>query len=42
MRTTVSELGKRLRRRVAAAERDPVTQEFVRRAFRGTATEGSA
>ena len=42
IRNTIDELGKRLRRRLAAAEADPVLQEFMRRTFNGTDTEGSA
>jgi hypothetical protein len=38
----VDELGKRLRRRIAAAEDDSALQEFLRRVFRGTDVEGSA
>jgi hypothetical protein len=42
MRKMVDELGKRLRRRIAAAEDDSALQEFLRRVFRGTDVEGSA
>jgi hypothetical protein len=36
IRNTVDELSKRLRRRLALAEADPVLQEFMRRSFNGT------
>jgi hypothetical protein len=42
IRRTIDELGKRLRRPIAAAERDPEVQAFVRRCFRSTEVEGSA
>jgi hypothetical protein len=42
IRKTLDELGKRLRRRLAAAEADPVMREFMRSTFNGTDTEGSA
>jgi hypothetical protein len=42
MRQTVDTLGKRLRARVVEAQRDPGVQEFLRRAFHGTGTDGTA
>jgi hypothetical protein len=42
IRKTVDELGKRLRRRLADAEADPVLQDFIRRTFRGTDVGGNA
>jgi hypothetical protein len=42
IRKTIDELGKRLRRKVAAAEQCADLQDFVRRMFRGGGTEGSA
>ena len=41
IRLTVDELGKRLRRRIAAAEANPDMHEFLRRSFRGTDVGGS-
>lgn len=35
VRKTLDQLGKRLRQRIAAAERDPATQDFLRRTFHG-------
>jgi hypothetical protein len=40
LRRTVDDLGKRLRTRVAAAEKSAAVQDFVRRSFRGTDTGG--
>jgi hypothetical protein len=42
IRATVDALGKRLRRRLAAAERDPLTQDFLHRVFRDGDVGGSA
>ena len=42
IRRSVDDLGKRLRRRVAAAEQNADAQEFLRRTFRDGGTEGSA
>ena len=42
IRRTVDDLGKRLRRQIAAAERSEDLQEFVRRTFRGNDVEGAA
>jgi hypothetical protein len=42
IRKTVDNLGKRLRRKVAAAEQSADLQEFLRRTFRHGGTEGSA
>jgi hypothetical protein len=42
LRKTIDELGKRLRRRVAAAENDPALRDFARRCFNGENTGGSA
>ena len=42
IRKTVDDLGKRLRRRIATAEKDADLQEFIRRSFRGNDTEGNA
>ena len=42
IRETVDELGKRLRRQIAAAEQNADIQEFARRTFNGTGTEGTA
>jgi hypothetical protein len=40
IRKTIDNLGKRLRRRVAAAESNADMQDFIRRAFRGTDVGG--
>jgi hypothetical protein len=42
IRHTIDELGKRLRRRIASAERDPSVQEFLRRCFNVTDVAGRA
>ena len=42
IRKTIDDLGKRLRRQVAAAEQNADIQEFVRRTFNGTGTGGTA
>jgi hypothetical protein len=42
VRRTLDQLGKRLRRRLAAAETDPAMQDFLRRIFHGNDVEGSA
>jgi CHASE1-domain containing sensor protein len=42
LRKTIDELGKRLRRRVAAAQADPDVEEFARRCFYGPEVEGNA
>ena len=42
IRRTIDDLGKRLRRQIAAAEQNADIQEFVRRTFNGTGTEGAA
>lgn len=42
MRKTIDELGKRLRRRVAAAEADETVQAFATRIFRGPDVGGNA
>ena len=42
IRRTVDDLGKRLRRQIAAAEQNADIQEFFRRTFNGTGTEGTA
>ena len=42
LRKTIDELGKRLRRRVAAAQADPDVEEFARRCFYGPEVEGYA
>jgi hypothetical protein len=42
MRKTLDELGKRLRRRLASAEADPATAEFLRRTFNTTDSGGHA
>jgi hypothetical protein len=42
IRKTIDDLGKRLRRQIAAAEQNADIQEFVRRTFDGTGTGGNA
>ena len=42
IRKTVDDLGKRLRRQIAAAEGSEDLQEFIRRTFRGNDVEGTA
>jgi hypothetical protein len=42
LRMHLDELGKRLRRKVAAAETDGDLRDVMRRTFRGDGTEGSA
>ena len=42
IRRTIDDLGKRLRRQIAAAEQNADIQEFVRRTFNGTGTGGNA
>ena len=42
IRRTVYDLGKRLRRQIAAAEGSEDIQEFIRRTFRGNDVEGTA
>ena len=42
IRQTTDEIGKRLRRKVRAAEQNEDVQDFVRRTFRGVGTEGNA
>ena len=42
IRRTVDDLGKRLRRQIAAAEGSEDLQEFIRRTFRGNDVEGTA
>ena len=42
IRQTTEEIGKRLRRKVSAAEQNEDVQDFVRRVFRGGGTVGSA
>jgi hypothetical protein len=42
LRRTIDELGKRLRRRVAAAENDHEMQNFMRRCFRSGGVGGNA
>ena len=42
IRRTIDDLGKRRRRQIAAAEQNADIQEFVRRTFNGTGTEGAA
>ena len=42
LRKTIDELGKRLRRRVAAAQADQDVQDFARRCFRGSDVGGRA
>ena len=42
IRKTIDELGKRLRRKVSAAEQCAELQELLRRTFRGGGTEGNA
>jgi hypothetical protein len=42
IRRTIDDLGKRLRRQIAAAEGSEDLQEFIRRTFRGNDVEGSA
>jgi hypothetical protein len=42
IRKTVDELGKRLRKRVAAAEQNADMQTFIRRCFNGSDVEGNA
>ena len=42
IRETVDDLGRRLRRKVAAAERSPDVMDFLARAFHGGRTEGNA
>ena len=41
-RRTIHDLGKRLRRQIAAAEGSEDLQEFIRRTFRGNDVEGTA
>jgi hypothetical protein len=41
-RRTMDELHRRLRRRLADAERDPTMQDFVRQCFNGTNVKGNA
>jgi hypothetical protein len=42
LRRMLDELGKRLRSRLAEAERNPEMQDFIRRVFHGTGTDGTA
>lgn len=42
LRQTIDELGKRLRRKVAAAEQSADMADFMRRTFRGGGPEGNA
>ena len=42
IRRTIDDLGKRLRRQIAAAEASEDLQEFIRRTFRGNDVEGTA
>jgi hypothetical protein len=42
VRKVVDDIGKRLRRQIAEAERNEDVQEFARSIFRGTDTEGNA
>ena len=42
IRRTVDDLGKRLRRQIAAAEASEDLQDFIRRTFRGNDLEGTA
>ena len=42
IREAVDHLGKRLRKKVAAAEQSAELSEFMRRTFRGVGTEGTA
>jgi len=42
IRQTTKEIGKRLRRKVSAAEQNEDVQDFVRRVFSGVGTEGTA
>ena len=42
IRKTIDDLGKRLRRQIAAAEASEDLQEFIRRTFRGNDVEGTA
>jgi len=42
IRKSVDDIGKRLRRRIAAAEKDADLKEFIRRSFWGNDTEGNA
>jgi hypothetical protein len=42
IRETIDDLGRRLRRKVAAAERSPDVMDFLARAFHGGRTEGNA
>jgi len=42
IRRTIDDLGKRLRRQIAAAEASEYLQEFISRAFRGNNVEGTA
>ena len=42
IRRTIDDLGKRLHRKIAAAEASEDLQEFISRTFRGTDTAGSA
>jgi hypothetical protein len=42
LRQTLDALGKRLRQRLAVAECNPAMQEFLRRVFHGTGTNGTA
>jgi hypothetical protein len=42
IRKTIDDLGKRLRRHVAAAQTDPEVQDFVRRCFNGERVRGQA
>ena len=42
IRRTVDDLGKRLRRQIAAAEASEDLQEFISRTFRGNDVEGTA
>ena len=42
IRRTIDDLGKRLRRQIAAAEQNADIQEFVRRTFNGTGAERAA
>jgi hypothetical protein len=42
LRQTLDALGKRLRQRLAVAEADAGLQEFLRRVFHGTGTDGTA
>jgi hypothetical protein len=42
IRRTIDDLGKRLRRQIAAAEASEDLQEFISRTFRGNDVEGTA